>query len=273
MSVPPTAGKAPIQPSPVVDLDPAPLSGRRAGLRSVRQSILSTLVLFLVALVALLSIPAFRALQTALWIQTRGCTLEWQFDSTNWWYGGTTDVICPRFRGSSLGDDELRILKHLPRVRSVQVAECERITDGGLGALVDLPYVTHLDLSRVNRFRQSAWHENLPPLSDACLVPVEPLKQLEALSLSGNKITDAGLQRISTLTNLRILDLDATEITDAGLVELTKLKSLEVVNLSATRVTPAGALKLQDALPTLTIILDGDEEVEAGVKRSRGEKK
>jgi Leucine Rich repeats (2 copies) len=260
---------------PVFPTTPSHISvdRRRQRRLATRQTILASALVGVVALLILLSFPLIRVLQTSVWIETRGCKVEWNLSPSNWWYGGNSAVIDPRYWGSQMSEQDLLLLKHLPRLLTLSLPEAERITDNDLAALRELPYLTKLDLPRLKRFRYADFDTGIPPLTDACLAHIEPLQKLESLDLSGNKITDAGLARIAKLPALRTLDLAATEITDAGLVHLTNMKSLETLDLGATRVTLAAVTRLQAAQPNLLIILDADPLVEAGVKRMRGEKR
>ena len=67
-------------------------------------------------------------------------------------------------------------------------------------------------------------------------------------------ITDAELVHLKGLTNLQEINLNGTQITDAGLVHLNGLVSLKKLNLSSTQITDAGVKKLQQALPNCKII-------------------
>jgi hypothetical protein len=222
------------------------------------------------AFLILLSIPGLRSLQSVFWIQSRGCRVDWQFDVENWWYGGTSVVMDVGNWSSQIGDQDLLLLQHLPRIHSLALTDSQKITDDGLGALRSLPYLTDLDLSRLARFRSREFDTGNPPLTDACLAYIEPLQKLEFLALSGNDITDAGLAHIAKLPALRSLDLDATEITDAGLPLLQGMSSLKTVSLSATRLSAGALTKLQNARPDLNIGVDTDPMIKEGVERIRG---
>ena len=87
-----------------------------------------------------------------------------------------------------------------------------------LAALVGLPELTRLDLTRCKR------------------------------------ITDAGLAHLPALAKLEHLDLSGCEwVTDAGLVHLAKMPALRHVGLRNTQVTDTGAARLLRAIPDLTV--------------------
>ena len=90
--------------------------------------------------------------------------------------------------------------------------------------------------------------------TDAGLVSLRDLSQLQELCLTETKITDAGMEHLKELTQLQTLYLEETQITDAGLANLKGLTNLRTLALGGTRVTAEGVRKLQQALPTCKII-------------------
>jgi mono/diheme cytochrome c family protein len=91
-------------------------------------------------------------------------------------------------------------------------------------------------------------------ITDATLVQVAKLKNLQKLHVEQTRITDAGLQQLKGLANLEYLNLYGTEVTDAGLTELTNLKNLKTVYLWQTKVTEEGLANLKKAMPNLDVI-------------------
>lgn len=92
-------------------------------------------------------------------------------------------------------------------------------------------------------------------VTDAGLVNVKGLTDLESLSLDSAQITDTGLIQLQNLTKLRFLRLRNTKITDAGLVHLRSLIALQWLDLGDTKVTDAGVAQLQRSLPNCRILL------------------
>ena len=90
-------------------------------------------------------------------------------------------------------------------------------------------------------------------VTDAGVMNIRTLPQLERLSLAYSQITDAGLQNLSGLTNLQELSLKQTAVTDAGLFQLMGLTTMRKLILTETKVTDAGVAKLQQALPNCKI--------------------
>ena len=77
--------------------------------------------------------------------------------------------------------------------------------------------------------------------------------QVIRVNLYATRITDAGLVHLKGLTNLQDLKLGGTKITDAGLVHLKGLTNLQELHLSDTQVTDAGLAAMQQTLPTCEI--------------------
>jgi hypothetical protein len=101
----------------------------------------------------------------------------------------------------------------------------------------------------VTQVRVVAVHE----LSEAELIHISHLTQLEELDLHRSPVTDARLAHLEGLTDLQSLILFHTPISDAGLVHLRKLTRLRTLSIEDTKVTDAGARELRNALPKLTI--------------------
>jgi hypothetical protein len=87
-------------------------------------------------------------------------------------------------------------------------------------------------------------------ITDAGLVHLQGLSQLEVLWLYNTNITDAGLVHLQGLSQLQRLMLGNTKVTDAGLVHLQGLSQLQRLMLGNTRVTHQGVKRLRLALPT-----------------------
>jgi hypothetical protein len=227
-----------------------------------------TIATVLVALAYLVGVP----MATAWWLESQSGTVSWDIDAKNWQHGGVTSVsFSPRQSWSPpVGIAELKQLRHLHRVISLNLAENDLITDKGLAALRGLDHLRDLSLERMGRYRNPEWFRRSVLFTDSCLVHIQALPRLESLILSGNLITDQGLAQIARMANLRELDLEATEVSDAGLAHLEGMTKLKRVHLGATRVTQGALTRLQMAMPDLTIEMDCDESVVWNVKQFRG---
>ncbi len=81
-------------------------------------------------------------------------------------------------------------------------------------------------------------------LSDAELVHLRGLANLQTLDLRRTNITDAGLVHLEELTTLQTLDLRRTKITDMGMVHLKGLTNLWKLDLPL-QLTDAGVVYLK----------------------------
>ncbi|HEV2969088.1 MAG TPA: hypothetical protein VGY55_03800 [Pirellulales bacterium] len=115
-----------------------------------------------------------------------------------------------------------------------------KVTDAGLVYLRDLTQLETLYLISNN-------------VTDEGLVNLEELRQLKELNLSGTRVGDAGLVHLKGLTRLKKLWLVVTHVTDAGLIHLNGLNQLQDLELGGTTVTYAGVNDLQKALPKCKI--------------------
>jgi hypothetical protein len=265
------------RPRPPLSLDERLLEEDRLWQRqTIRRGLIAAVVVAVISLLFFLALPIVNHLRTAWWLQRLGCRIDWQIDETNWRQGGVTAVSGARtylgaIFGADLGDRDLHYLLDLRSVQSLNLTECNQITDKGLAILGGLPHLTELDLTRLMRFRRDSIGSRPVPLTDACLVHLGSLPRLKRLSLAGNRITDRGLAQLAQLTHLTELDLVATGVSDAGLIHLQGMRSLKSVNLAATRVTAQGLAKLQEARPDLAITMETAPEIEQAVKERRGE--
>lgn len=139
--------------------------------------------------------------------------------------------------GDGWGDDALKIvlgglkLKHLLLKKTsvsraaleaiarqtgleyLVLSEC-RIDDTGLGHLVSLENLRHLELDRANLLKSADF--------------LKSLKNLEVLALPGCTFGDKQMPALAGLTELAYVNLSSTELTDAGLPHLSGAKKLLV---------------------------------------------
>jgi hypothetical protein len=113
-----------------------------------------------------------------------------------------------------LRDDTLKNLESLPKLRSLSLSYQPGITDAGLVHLRGLQELEELDLSST-------------AVGDGGLEHLGQLAQLRNLHISATRVTDAGLAKIQGLTHLRVLSVSGKKITDRGLSCICSLSSLE----------------------------------------------
>ena len=266
-----TESSAPGDAIPVLDAAARALDARRMHHRQIiRRGVITALIVAIVGLLTALAVPVVNQLRASWLMQAAGFSVDWQIDEDNWMSGGVTNVNFKQLRSwpPSSHDPDLSLLPRLLNVESVGLSECA-VTEQELASLRGLDHLRSLNLARLNHLRYGSLDTGL---SDACLIPIQGLSQLQTLTLSGNRITDEGLALIAGMPELESLDLDATDVTDAGLVHLQALKKLKSLSLGGTRVTPQGARALQSALPGLEVSFEIDPELERILKQSRRER-
>jgi hypothetical protein len=125
-------------------------------------------------------------------------------------------------------------------VKEVYLSAVSQLTDAGLVLLKGLTELQSLDLS-------------ITEVTDAGLVHLKGLTELQSLNLWGTNVIGTGLVHLKGLTELQSLHLNANEVSDAGLVHLKGLTKLQSLHLRNTHVTTAGMRKLKRALPNCKI--------------------
>jgi hypothetical protein len=95
-------------------------------------------------------------------------------------------------------------------------------------------------------------------VQDSDLAIIDGLTRLRYLAFHDwkgeSRITDAGLIHIQNLTDLENLELTNTRVTDAAVQYLRRLTKLKYLDLQGTLVTADGIHELQKSLPNATII-------------------
>jgi hypothetical protein len=163
----------------------------------------------------------------------------------------------PSIRARGLSDDGIGALNHLRQLTILDfhggraVKECE-LTDRGLAELakLELPRLETLTLGWCGR------------ITDEGLDDVAKLKNLTWLGLPAcENITDAGLLKLTASKSLRGLDLrGCPKITDAGIQQLAAKADWKTFLLGGCpKITAKGVAQLQAALPNADIEKDEQE--------------
>jgi hypothetical protein len=109
-----------------------------------------------------------------------------------------------------------------------------------------------------------------PGETDAALVHIGRLPQLQALKLSSTSATDFGLTNLDRIKDLDALYLDGTRITDAGLAHIVNLPRLRSLGLRKTHVTDQGMTHLVGMSNLVWLDLTGTEVGDAGLAHLSG---
>jgi serine/threonine protein kinase len=141
------------------------------------------------------------------------------------------------------------------RIRSINMPESARVTDGDLRLIAGLTELTTLSL-------------NKQQITDAGLVHLARLRNLQSLGLGASRVTDRGLVHLSGLTNLRTLVLYACSVSDDGLKSLAPLAKLAHLNVHNSVLVTDGAVDHFLGLPELrTVLAPGTGITAKGVAR------
>lgn len=128
-----------------------------------------------------------------------------------------------------------------PPVETAPVADAQQALADALAALRELGGTIRTDdAGRVVDVDLSG-----TKFTDADVLHLAVLVDLEQLSLRGTEISDSGLRQLTGLDKLQLLDVGKTRISDAGLQWLRQLDSLQYLLLGQTHVTEAGVPELR----------------------------
>ena len=116
----------------------------------------------------------------------------------------------------AIGDDQLKLLKALPKIRWLNLANT-KITDQGLAEIAGLTGLTKLHLEKTE-------------IGDKGVAHLKGLSQLKYLNLYGTQVGDEGLQQLAGLKNLKQLYVWQSKVTEAGIQQLhEKLPDLTII--------------------------------------------
>lgn len=160
---------------------------------------------------------------------------------------------------AGLRDEDLALLKHLPRLKELQLA-APLITDDAMVHIEGIKSLRGLELfntkvtSRGLRRLSGISLENLvlagPDVTDETVEALETFPALRKLMITESSVTDVGLTHLRHVPNLEKLFLADCPIGDAGISHLTKLTHLQELNLIDLAITDKGISPLA-ALPRL----------------------
>jgi Leucine-rich repeat (LRR) protein len=186
---------------------------------------------------------------------------DYEFDAEGNWILGTVAPPGPRWLRDLMGNDffDDAVAIDWPRYpfRSAP-------TDDSLAHLAHLPRLKLLSIGFSEPFRNNEVNAGV---TDAGLVHLRGLAQLEYLDLEYTAITDAGLANIKGATQLEGLVLGHTQVTDAGLVHLRNMTRLKLLFFDGTAVTDAGMPVIIQEFPQLENLRVGETQItDAGLK-------
>ncbi|MEX2121211.1 MAG: hypothetical protein WD847_16580 [Pirellulales bacterium] len=119
-------------------------------------------------------------------------------------------VVAVTFVDAEVDDEDLVLLRSLPRVRNLNL-RFANVTDVGLSKIALLKRLEVLNVSQTH-------------ISDAGLLHIQALKELRSVDLCGTKVTDAGLQNLEALSKLEKVYLENSGVTDEGFHRLQRAR-------------------------------------------------
>ena len=183
------------------------------------------------------------------------CQAWFQSSRTPIW---TSTVFVQSSPGSLFGNRDCQLMSAaLTALRTLDLSECNAITDQGVRSLVCLTALQTLHLSRTDITDQGLQSlscltalktlglYNCPGITDQGLQPLTCLTALQYLDLSHSAAFQS-LQSLPYLTALQVLDLSHCDaITDQGVRSVSFLTALQELNLQGcTDITDQGVLSL-----------------------------
>ena len=142
--------------------------------------------------------------------------------------------------GVKMSDFGFTQLSALTSLEILDIYEME-IGDAGMEQIGNLTSISELHIGKSN-------------LTDKGLAEIGRLHSLRKLVIwETPHISDAGLMHLQSLTQLEYLDLRSTPISDRGLVHLQSIRSLKRLLLQGIQITPNGVASLKAALPNTQV--------------------
>lgn len=165
---------------------------------------------------------------------------------------GLSELTDLRLDNIGVTDSVFDHLKSSTRLRDLSLLNT-KVADSGLAKLKDFNLLT-LQISGTQ-------------VTDAGIMYLNGLPELDGLYMNRTAVTDNGLKSIASLSRLGGLGLGGTQVTDAGLVHLKSLTGLRDLRLNNTAVTNTGLEHLQGLVNLSNLVLDNTQVSDAGVAR------
>lgn len=153
---------------------------------------------------------------------------------------------------SRVSDKGIQMLVGLPRLKTLVLRRCYKVTDAGMDSLSRIRTLAEVDVRETKVTTDGiAKLVNLPELEslwisgknlgDECCALVGQMKHLVLLQADDTDFGDSGIQKLLPLAkHLKQLRLDHTRVGDAGLKTIGEFKQLVRLNLADTKVTDKG---------------------------------
>lgn len=138
-------------------------------------------------------------------------------------------------------------VSELPLIEEVHFAY-SHVSDEGVQAMWAMGQLKRVNLSKSQ-------------ITNSAFVGMRRCQSLEALDVSGSRISDKGIELIveetlKSVSPLRTLALRSCPVTDECIVRLTSLKNLTLMDLHGTDVTSQGIAFLKKSLPSCRVLVE-----------------
>jgi len=171
-------------------------------------------------------------------------------------YFGRVETYSAQFDGPAFDDAALARFaeSHGARIFNLNLSNTS-VTDDGLRHLEGMTNLRHFGINYYGSGRNRPATQS--KITDAGLVRVGKISQLESLSLSDVPVTDAGLAAIKDLPALASLFLRRTDVQGPGLAHLQSLPVLNYLYIHADVLTNDGLKALAGVTFLQDLTLDG----------------
>ena len=157
------------------------------------------------------------------------------------------------------------ISENFPKLESLDLTLCEKVSDEGMRYLAKLPKLKRLVLNHTNvgldglkalkpLHIEGLYLEADHKIDDDCMALIaEQWPNLELLNVGETKVTPAGLVHLNTFKAMQSLTLNALSFADKDLQPVSKMKHLTSIHLMTTNITDKTIDYLKD-LPNLKVV-------------------
>lgn len=126
-----------------------------------------------------------------------------------------------------IGDDALKNLQNAKTITALDLSDCNRVSDTGLGYLKGMNNLRFLKV----------WG---PQITDKGVSALKDLPNLEVLGFNDTKVTDEGMQYLAGKPRLKEVHLFRTLVGDQGMEYLAQCPGMKYMNLRDTAVSDKG---------------------------------
>jgi len=142
----------------------------------------------------------------------------------------------------SLNDADLAVLRKFPELGQLSIEFAPNLSEAGM---VHLSALSNLEVLSIK----------FAPITDDCLASLISLENLQVLQLYDTDVSDAGLEYLARMPRLRALKLCISDVSDAGLPTLSEIPNIQDVTLGVddSEITRDGVLLFRQDYPSIRV--------------------